>query len=171
MERIYHNVTIWKAFRFLQINNHCAQAWQPFIDRKLPPTRSTWDNIAIKLLKIQHMLIDLAVKRCHTYARWQTVHNFFLEKIPGNPLIDQLRVIHIYEADWNIILKYYLTHKVLQTASQKATIAPEQAGGRPGRCAIDEATKTVILYETCRLQKLTGGIMYNDAKACFDRIV
>jgi hypothetical protein len=117
------------------------------------------------------MLINLAVAHCHTYERWKTAHNFFLEKIPGNPLVEKLRVIHIYEADWNIILKYYLTHKVLQTANYQQTLAPEQAGGRPGRRAIDEATKTVILYETCSLQRVTGGIMYNDAKACFDRII
>jgi hypothetical protein len=129
------------------------------------------DSIATKLLNIQHMLINLAVAHCHTYERWKTVHNFFLEKIPGNPLVEKLRVIHIYEADWNIILKYYLTHKVLQTANYQQTLAPEQAGGRPGRRAIDEATKTVILYETCSLQRVTGGIMYNDAKACFDRII
>jgi hypothetical protein len=46
----------------------------------------------------------------------------------------------------------------------------EQLGGRPGRRAIEEVTQTILSIETCRLQRLTGGITYNDAKACYDRI-
>jgi hypothetical protein len=61
-------------------------------------------------LTIQHLLINLAIQHTHTFTPWQTVHNFFIEKIPGKPLIDKLRVIHIYEADWNIILKYFVAH-------------------------------------------------------------
>jgi hypothetical protein len=33
------------------------------------------------------------------------------------------------------------------------------------------AAKTVITHEICRLQKLQGAVLYNDAKACFDRII
>jgi hypothetical protein len=33
------------------------------------------------------------------------------------------------------------------------------------------ATKTVLAHEECRLQRLSGAIIYNDAKTCFDRIV
>lgn len=94
-----------------------------------------------------------------------------MEKIPGKPLIDKLRVIHIYEADYNIILKYFISKKTLRNAIKHNAIAPEQAGGHPGRTAIDEAIKTVTTYEICNLQRLSGGIMYNDTKACFDRIV
>jgi hypothetical protein len=132
---------------------------------------STKDTIASKLIQIQHLLINLAIKTCHTYERWKIVHNFFLEKLPGQPLLEKLRVIHIYEADWNLILKYFISHKLIHQAHLNGTLTPEQAGGRPGRSAIDEATKTVITYETCRLQRLNGGIIYNDAKACYDRII
>ena len=39
------------------------------------------------------------------YDRWKTVVNIsMLEKDPGNPKIHRLRVIHIYEADYNLLL-------------------------------------------------------------------
>jgi hypothetical protein len=57
-----------------------------------------------KVLQLQNYIINIAIKHHHTLERWKTVHNCFLEKIPGKPLIDKLRVIHIYEADYNIIL-------------------------------------------------------------------
>jgi hypothetical protein len=129
------------------------------------------DNITDIALQIQNLIINLAIQRTHTLQRWQTVHNFFLEKIPGLPLIEKLRVIHIYEADWNLILKYFLSNQLTRKACQEQTVTPEQAGGRPGRSASDMATKTILTHEICHIQKLTGAVVYNDAKACLDRII
>jgi hypothetical protein len=92
-------------------------------------------------------------------------------KVPGKPFIDKLRVIHLDEADWNLILKFFISRQLTHIAYKQTTITPEQAGGRIGRCSSDMATKAVITHEICRLQHLTGAVMYNDAKACFDRII
>jgi hypothetical protein len=93
----------------------------------------------------------LAVRECHTYRRWQIVHNFLIEKIPGTPLITKLRVIHIYEADWSLIQRYYIAHKLSYIASNAGTISVEQAGGRPGRSSIELAINRVLTYEIIRL--------------------
>jgi hypothetical protein len=66
-----------------------------YANNKQPP-------IAMCLL-IKFYLMTLAVTHCHTYDLWKIVHNFLLEKIPGKPLIDNLRSIQIYEADWSLI--------------------------------------------------------------------
>jgi hypothetical protein len=36
---------------------------------------------------------------------------------------------------------------------------------------IELAINRVVTYEIIRLQRLSGAVMYNDAKACYDRIV
>jgi hypothetical protein len=72
-----------------------------------------------------HLLINLAIQHAHTFKLWQTVHNFFIENIPGKPLIDKLRVIHIYEADWNLILKYFVAHKLTHTACYQNIVTKE----------------------------------------------
>jgi hypothetical protein len=136
------------------------QKQNPTIDENLSPT-------ATKALQIQHLLINLAITHTHTLNRWKTVHNHFIEKIPGQPLIDKLRVIHIYEADWNLILKYFVSHQLTHTACRDNTVTSEQAGGRIGRSSGDMAAKTTITHEICRLQRLNGAVFYNDAKACF----
>jgi hypothetical protein len=127
-------------------------------------------HIAMTALHIQHLLLSQAIDRCHTFNRWRTVHNFFLEKIPGRPLIGKRRVIHIYEADWNFVHRYFAAYKTSKAAAANHTITPEQGGGRPGRSSAEVATNTVLTYETIRLQRASGGIDYNDAKACYDRI-
>jgi hypothetical protein len=72
---------------------------------------------------------------------------------------------------WNLILKYFIPYKLTHTACQQNTVTNEQAGGGIGRCSSEIATTTVMTHETCRLQRLTGDIVYNDARACFDRTV
>jgi hypothetical protein len=126
---------------------------------------------ANKCLQIQHLLMTLAIDHCHTYQRWTTVHNFLIEKIPGIPRIDKLRVIHLYEADWSLIQKFFVAHKLNNLASQHKTVPVEQAGGRPGRSAIELAACRVFTFETMRLQRLSGAVLYNDAKACYDRVI
>jgi hypothetical protein len=128
-------------------------------------------DIASIALHIQHRLLNLAIRECHSYARWHTVHNFILEKLPGQPLVEKLRVIHIYEADWNFLNRYFAAYKITKMAAKEGSVTEEQAGGRPGRSSSEVAVNTVLTYEVIRLQRLTGAIIYNDAKACFDRVI
>jgi hypothetical protein len=93
---------------------------------------------------------------------------YFIEKIPGNPRIEKLRVIHIYEADWNLLLKYYICYNVHVAACKAQTVQPEQTGGIPGKSSAHTAAITTITAETILLQIVPGATVYNDAKACFD---
>lgn len=134
-------------------------------------TGIAFTSIATKLLQIQCNIMNIAIQQTHPLERWKLVHNFFLEKIPGKPLIGKLRVIHIFEADYNLLLKYFISKKATHHAIYHKTTATEQSGGRPNCTAIDEAVRTVVTFETCRLQRISGGVIYNDAKACFDRVI
>jgi hypothetical protein len=120
---------------------------------------------ANKCLHIQLLLMQLAIKQCHTYKRWEVVHNFLIEKIPGIPRVDKLRVIHLYEADWSLIQKFFVAHKINMLAAQQQTLPIKQAGGRPGQSAIELAACRIFMFETMRLQRLSGAVLYNDAKA------
>jgi hypothetical protein len=99
-------------------------------------------------LKIQNIIINRAIQHTHTLERWKTVHNFFIERVPGRPLLEKLRVIHIYEADWNLILKYFISHRLAHAVCQHNSITQEQAGGRLGSSASDMATKKVLTHAT-----------------------
>jgi hypothetical protein len=126
---------------------------------------------ATTALIIQNNLINLAIKHCLTYTRWKCIHNLFIEKQVGKPLLNKLRVIHIYEADWNIIAKFFVSHKIHSVACKEGTTMCEQTGGRPGKSASHSATTAILTNDIVCLQKLTGARLYNDAAACFDRII
>jgi hypothetical protein len=105
------------------------------------------------------------------FERCKEVHNFFIEKPPGLPLLDKIRVIHLYKVDWNLVLKYFISNKLTNLASNEETLAIEQARGRQGRKSSAMTTKTKNAHEICWLQRLHGAVIYSDAKACFDWII
>jgi hypothetical protein len=144
-----------------------ALQYQIVPDIQGDPSLATTPAIALMSLQIQHKLLNLAIRECHSFGRC----DFFLKKLPGQPLIEKLRVIHIYEADWNFLNRYFAAYKLTKIAAREKSVSVEQGGGRPGRSSSEVAVNTVLTYEIIRMQRLNGAIIYNDAKACYDRIV
>ena len=56
-------------------------------------------------------MASLPLKHGFEPKRWSTCIDAVLEKIPGRPIIEKLRIIMFYEADFNFVLK--LKNKVL----------------------------------------------------------
>ena len=132
-----------------------------------PSAELTGEDVMV----VFYRLLVLAVRHGHVYDRWKTIHNFLLEKEPGNPKIHRLRFIHLYDAGYNFLLKLCLAKKLGSHVETHNTHVDEQGGGRAGRSAIDGAAKKAILFELIRLQHkqaINGDL---DAVACFDRIV
>jgi hypothetical protein len=54
--------------------------------------------------------------------KWCNISTCMIEKNIGNPQIDKLRVIHIYEADYNLILKIMWARKSVWNAEDKGQV-------------------------------------------------
>ena len=93
-----------------------------------------------------------------------------LEKEPGNPKIHRLRVIHIYEADFNLLLAVKW-RALLRTADEKNMINEGQYGGRPGCEAQSLTLLEELKYDLSYLTRRTLVNFDNDASSCYDRIV
>jgi hypothetical protein len=66
-----------------------------------------------------------------------------LEKVPGNPLLHKLRVIHILEADYNLTLKAIFGRRLLKNCETNGTLGELQDGFRKGR----STTRTLLINE------------------------
>jgi hypothetical protein len=51
-----------------------------------------------------------------------------LEKDPGNPMIHQLRIMHLYEADFNWVLKQFWAKRMLKHGEEHEALREEQHG-------------------------------------------
>jgi hypothetical protein len=63
------------------------------------------DEIGETILRLHHTMLQIAQHHCKPYDRWKTETEVMLEKDKGDPKIDRLRIICLYEADYNIFLK------------------------------------------------------------------
>jgi hypothetical protein len=124
-----------------------------------------------KIFQVYYDILNSAIKLGISLERWQQSTTTMIEKIPGCPKINKLRVIHLYEADYNIILKIIWARKLVWHAHDNDKLNDGQAGSRPGRNAIDVIIQKEMKYLFSRLTKTNLATMDNDAKSCYDRII
>jgi Reverse transcriptase (RNA-dependent DNA polymerase) len=128
-------------------------------------------NISQETLYVYYQVMMIAARRGITLDRWCNVSTVMIEKIQGNPGIDKLQIIHLYEADYNLLLKIVWERKAIWNAHNKSKIYEGQAGSRPNQRAIDVVLKKEMTYTYARLTRTMLGTIDKDAKSCFDRIV
>jgi len=86
------------------------------------------------ILKLLIWMMELAVTHTHTYDQWKTIWTILLEKDTGNPQINCLRTIHLYKADYNLLLKWF-SSKGFILSSKKVHCITNHQGGRCPRQA------------------------------------
>jgi hypothetical protein len=68
------------------------------------PQRVEFENMVSDIVELHLQLVNYALERGFTYNRWCQVANTMIFKEPGNIKIHRTRVIHIYEADYNLAM-------------------------------------------------------------------
>jgi Reverse transcriptase (RNA-dependent DNA polymerase) len=128
-------------------------------------------NISMKILDVYYKIFRATTELGETLTRWCSITTCMIEKIKNCPRIDKLRVIHLFEADYNLLLKIIWARKTVWQANDKNRLHPGQAGSRPGKKAIDVVLQKELKYLYARLTRTMLGTIDNDAKSCYDRIM
>lgn len=115
-------------------------------------------------------VINYCLRNSYALNRWKTVINMMIFKDPGNFKIHRLRVIHLYEADFNLILAVKW-RQLLRAADNKDLINAGQYGGRPGCEAQSLTLLEELKYDLTYMTRRTLFNFDNDASSCYDRIV
>jgi hypothetical protein len=123
-----------------------------------------------KLTKLVLAVINYCIRNTYVLDRWKTIVNVMIFKELGNFKIHRLRVIHIYEADFNLILAVKW-RQLLHSATDRALINHGQYGGRPGCEAQSLTLLEELKYDISYLTRRTLFNFDNDATSCYDRIV
>ena len=129
------------------------------------------------LLAIPQILSDMCemfnvVTRCGLVPkRWCKAVSVLLEKDPGRPSINRLRIIHLFEADYNLFLKIFWARRLVHRGEEYKQFGESQQGSRKGRRANDAVLLKRLTYDLTRIQRSNLGTFDNDAKSCYDRII
>ena len=77
-------------------------------------------------------MLSLPLKHGFAPSRWKKCINAILKKIPGQPRIEKLRIIMLYEADFNFMLKVIWGKRPVRDAEMYKCLGTENKGSRLG---------------------------------------
>jgi hypothetical protein len=91
-----------------------------------------------ELLQCLTWFLQLVTHRGIAISRWYNATNVFIEKEMGRPNINRLRIIHLFEADFNFFLKLQCGHRLLRRADDLGLLNDGQYGSRPGKWLLNQ---------------------------------
>jgi len=125
-------------------------------------------------LQVMHSIfamLQIAVKHTHTFQHWCIIWNMYLEKDIRVPKLSRLCTIHLMEADYNLLLKWYAAKGFFKHSERLCQLVDEQGGSQQGCSAISLMCKKVIIYDFLCTTKDKAINVGNNAAVCFDRMI
>ena len=132
--------------------------------------RNELDGIQNHLLRLRLQIINYSLRTGHGYHRWQTITNSHILKEPGNIKIHRTRVIHIYEADYDLAVGVKW-REAMHGAGEASVLNDGQYGSRPLRQAQDPVLLEELQLVISRVTRKTLVLTNYDATSCYDRII
>jgi hypothetical protein len=123
------------------------------------------------ILSIYHQIATIALSNGISLERQQNSTTSMIKKTPGNSKINKLRVIHLYEADYNLLLKIMWARRLVWHLHDHDRLNKGQVGSRLGRNSIDVVIQKEMKYLYSSLTHTGMLTMDNDAKSCYERII
>jgi hypothetical protein len=139
-------------------------------DNADPVKKLQLDQIRDQLIEIRLNLLNYAAKHAYSFTRWQNIVNVMILKEAGNIKIHRLRVIHLYEADYNMFLGIKW-RGITQLAEDFDKFNEGTYGSRTGRSALIPPFMEEMMTEISRLTRKSLVKFDNDATSCYDRIL
>jgi hypothetical protein len=128
-------------------------------------------KLSVRMFEMKAKFLNAAIEHGIVYERWETVVNALIEKIPGMPMINKLRVIHLIESDFNLLIGILFGRRMMHAGEELDAFGHDQDGCRADRKATDTLMDKLLRYSIGRLTLTDYATFDNDAKSCFDRIV
>jgi hypothetical protein len=123
-----------------------------------------------EILQLMVDIMDLASNKGFILEWWTKVINAMLYKKPGIYLMNKLRIIHLFEADYNFIIGTIFGRRALYSGVDNKTLHPSQ-WAQPGRQCSDVVVMRELTIAVAKMMKTPLAGFENDASACYDRIV
>jgi hypothetical protein len=113
--------------------------------------------------------MEAASRKGFYLKRWTKVVNVMIYKSPGCRELEKLRIIHLFEADFNLIIGLLLCRRAMYHAAENGWIHRGQYCKPAGEC--NDAVMLKILYNhIAHIIKTPMGQFECNATACFYRI-
>jgi hypothetical protein len=128
------------------------------------------DELSVLLAAVHTAMMSIPLTEGFFTERWRQAIDIMLEKIPGVPRINNLRIIQLLKADLNQVLRSTFARNISKLAQETLGIISEHQYGRSHQTCLTPVLNKLLTMQLL-IQKKTNGIIFdNDAKGCYDRI-
>jgi len=125
----------------------------------------------LNFIELYVKVINIPLKYGFAPSRWCNSITVMIEKDPGSPRIERLRIIHLFEADYNFCLKQLWGCRMVYQGEKYRCFGHQQFGSRLYHQAIDAVHRKTLTFDLSQILCMNLGLLDNDALGCFDRIV
>ena len=94
-----------------------------------------------------------------------------LEKDKGILRIHRLRIIQLFEADYNFLLALVFGHRLTTFSRNHCSINASQYGSTQGKRCQSAVLNKILTYDILQLLRQDGGTTELDASQCFDKLI
>ena len=94
-----------------------------------------------------------------------------LPKNTSKPNIHRLRLINTYEADYNFILKFFLTQKEMDRAEREYLLGSNKTGGRKDMSAVETSIDNELILESHQTKSEDLYVHQDDDIDCYGKII
>jgi hypothetical protein len=116
-------------------------------------------------------MLNLPIQYGFSPKRWTQSVTPMIEKDEGKPYLTRLRVIHLFEADYNLFLKILFGKRLVRNGERANALNDQQHGSRPRRMTTDALFLSRLEKDLIRQTKSNSAHMDNDATGCYDCII
>ena len=122
-----------------------------------------------RLCKIDADMADIAFTSGFVTSRWKRSVDIMIPKKVKSSDVKDLRIIVLYEADYNTINKI-ISKRTMRHAESNGTIPIEHEGGRKNRKAINHPVNKSLTITALTQQRQPAVFVGCDVSSCFDLI-
>jgi hypothetical protein len=128
------------------------------------------NKLSILLDAVHAAIMSIPLAEGFCPEQWLQAIDIMLEKIPGVPRINKLRIIQLLKADLNQFLRSEFARNISKLAQETPGIIGEHQYGRSHQTCLTPVLNKLLMVQLL-IQKKTNGIVFNnDAKGCYDHI-
>jgi hypothetical protein len=116
-------------------------------------------------------MLNMPIQLGFAPERWTHSVTPMIEKDEGKPFLTRLRIIHLFEADYNLFLKILFGKRLVSNGEKSQALNDQQHGSRPRRMTMAAPFLARLEKDLIRQTKTNSAHMDNDATGCYDRII
>lgn len=123
------------------------------------------------LVQLHTQMLNIGLLAGIALPRWKYTLSLMMEKDVGCPRLHRLRIIQLFEADFNFLFVLVFGIRLTEFAAKHCNVHESQYGSTYGKQCQSTVLNKILTYDIMRMSKGTGAISELDAKACYDRLI